>query len=567
MLLRATQWSVAVGILAACQPHTASLNLSPDSGLGSGLDSGHFEDAGQLDAGSPDSGWGDSGVEPSCVLPTSAGCFFEADQDIWVDGFGGTDDAGACCCGTPSMPCQTLTYAMAIIADGGTVGAQVHAYLSGGGEKWAESSEAWPVHLGLGVTLTAPGVTFSPPLAPGDPPSWGADAFDVYPYSATDSRGVTIQGDPQDVSRPIRIGMPPDAGDWAAAVCAIQDPPGFSGLLGLPLSVSNAWLAGQYAALVVGPSADLTVGPLPVHIAIDQQSESVRGEEGLDCTSASVQDTGGEHILQIHTTGVDLWAHWGCSVQLTHGPSFGLQPAYNQCPFPDGDGVIAVGNATVALGSINDPAEMHCFYDGAIGMGHDDGDFGLPFSNPSVTFIGNESHSGSTGLSGGSGYGAYISAGTLTATSSTFSHNVVGIWVKEMGSLILDSSIASFSNSPNQLLCNDGSFNVNDRCFPLPGFGECPAHINLLISNSATQVDINDVVWNQWDPDAGLPQTWSCDDSFYNCSCSAPGCEDAGEQSFNEWSNLRFQADIVYAGPAFDGGPFVFSSGWQGACP
>jgi hypothetical protein len=49
--------------------------------------------------------------------------------------------------------------------------ATLYAAVDGGGGDWTDR-EAWPVHLGLGVTLVAPGVFFAP--------SGGTDAFDVY---------------------------------------------------------------------------------------------------------------------------------------------------------------------------------------------------------------------------------------------------------------------------------------------------------------------------------------------------------------------------------------------------
>jgi hypothetical protein len=549
MQTRMIAWTIAAGFAVgmACEDERTGL-----------VDSG--QDSGWQDSGPPDSGPFDSGApDASCVPPTAFGCFFQPGQEVWVDGFGGADDAGACCCGTTSLPCQTLTYTMATIADGGTVDIQIHAYLSDGGAVW-HAPEAWPIHLGLGVTLTAPDVWFSPS------PSGsfvGLDVFGVYPYSPTDGSRVTIQGDPLDAGHFIVIGLPLDAGtsSHSTVLSAVGDPPFASVFSGLPLQLSNVWLQGDTYTFVAGYEAIVTLGPLPVHLGSLLGAYPVHeAEEGIDCYFATIQDIGSQ-VLQIDSQGFDIYAHYGCSILLSHGPSLGLKPdaiGFGTCAAKrDGTAIGAVANSTVTVGSLLEPAELHCFSEAALSLSNGDTGVIPPLSSPSVTLFGNESNSDC--------FGAAIAGGSLTAISSTFKFNRAGLWAFNSGVLLLDSFTSFMLNNPTQVLCNTVAENPLAPCL-YDTFAARPYNANVAITNGATvaAVDLNDVAWTHWDADAGAPQVWTCyDDAYQSCACTGPGCLDAGLQAINETT----QADVIYQGGASDAGPFVFGSGFGGSCP
>jgi hypothetical protein len=539
--------AVAFAAAVACEDERTGL-------VDSGRDSG-FQDSGPPDSGPPDSGSPDA----SCVPPTTYGCFFHAGQDVWVDGFGGTDDAGACCCGQPFVPCQTLTYAMATIADGGTIRVKIHAYMSDGGEIWPNSVETWPVHLGWGVTVTAPNIWFSPPYA-----EITNDAvFHVYPYDPTDDYLVTVQGDTTDPEGQLKIGLIADGG--RAVWGGVLDPPPAIAYVGLPLQLNNIWMSADAYNLVASSNAQVLLGPLPIHLgSFFGRYPTQGGVIGIDCQQATIEDIG-DHTVQIDSQGDDIVGHYGCSLTLTHGPSLGMRPdgGYGSCPSPKPDfhGLSIASNATVTLGSPDQPAELHCFQNNAIAMDTEGEGAIPPILSPVVVFVGNESNSDC--------YGAWVGGGSLTATSSTFAYNAVGIWVFDTGVLMLDSFTEYVPYPPpNQITCNSFQENPNARCYSPPGHS-VPYNANVAITDGAlaSRVDLNNVVWNHWDSTAMIPQTWTCfDTSYHECNCLGPGCPsatDGGSLSLRAGN----QADVLYEGPAVDAGPFIFGSGSEGTCP
>jgi hypothetical protein len=529
----------------ACDHHGAGLTDSgacPDGGIGDG-DSG--SDAGPSDGG--------------CFPPEPNGCFFGPGEEVWVDGYGGTDSS-ACCCGTPEFPCQTLTHVMAIASDGGTVGIQIRAFLSNGGVVWP-AAESWPIHFGLGVTVTAPDIYFAPPPAPENSNAWGA--FWVYPYSSSDVYAVTFQGDPADPDRPIRIGLPIDAGlnSVSSATIAISDPPPHTWNRGLSLNLNNVWVQGEVVAISVDGDALLTLGPLPIHIGSNNGLYPVNDDNvGIDCYFATVRDIG-SYVVQIDSQATDIFAHYGCDLTLTQGPSLGLRPdgGFRSCPAKlDTYGLGAVGAAVVTLGSLDEPAELHCFTQDAIYTMQNDTGLDLPIGNPTVMVVANESNANCGG--------AYLSAGSFAAVASSFSYNMFGIWVADTGSAILDTQDFAYFNSrqPTQISCNGlQEYGPPSNCTE-PGIN-APFNVNVAISDAVDSVEMNDVAWNHWDSDAGVPQQWVClDSSYQQCNCSGPDCPstDGGFLSLRDYSNV----DVVYSGAGADAGTFAFTSGFEGVC-
>jgi len=523
-------------------------------GIGCDHDHAPLTDAGACPDGSVQLDAGDGGTpDASCVAPTAFGCFFQPGQDVWVDGFGGADDAGACCCGQPFVPCQTLTHSMAIIADGGTVGVQIRAYLSDGGDVWPNTLEVWPVHLGWGVSLTAPGVQFSP-----DPAHYGGrpgsiNIFELYPYATGDTSRVTIQGDPADSSRQARLGLPLDGGVNPTDIAIADPPPKGIGLAGLPAQLSNLWLHATRVGIQIGANAEVILGPLPVHLGSSLQRLAVDpGIEGIDCDHASVRDTG-TLTLQIDSYTADIVAHSGCSAALIHSPHLGLLPAggFNSCPAKlDSNGLSAIGSATVMLGGYSEPAELHCFLNNGIGLAPDSS-----IALPSVTFVGNESNA--------SCRGAQVKAGTLTALGSSFSYNQVGLWAYSRGAINIDGS--TNMATPTRVGCNATSELAITACDGDPPRAS-PSNANVVIDAAATtQADVNDVIWNHWDTKLHSPETWTClDDLLSTCACSGADCPaiDGGfPRPFVGPTDV-----LLVAAPLIDAGLWLPLGGSQG-CP
>src|SRR5581483_2277638 len=75
-----------------------------------------------------------------------------------VDSVTGSDATG--CCGyNGAGACQTLTHAMSLIAAAGATGVTINATVNGAGGDWGVEP-SYPVTLGWGVELNAPGVNF-----------------------------------------------------------------------------------------------------------------------------------------------------------------------------------------------------------------------------------------------------------------------------------------------------------------------------------------------------------------------------------------------------------------------
>jgi hypothetical protein len=122
---------------------------------------------------------------PSSCCPLS-----KSGDTLYIDGAAGSDFTA--CCGTLAAPCQTLTKAMSLINTAKVSGVRLSAYRSTNGTDWT-NRETWPVHLGWGVTLDAPGIFFSTP-SPGTGMKSTRNHFEVYTYGVQNTATVKIVG-------------------------------------------------------------------------------------------------------------------------------------------------------------------------------------------------------------------------------------------------------------------------------------------------------------------------------------------------------------------------------------
>ena len=107
---------------------------------------------------------------------------FGSDAAIAVDSVNGSD-ANACCGIGSNGPCQTLTQAMALINAAQVSNVVITATVAGGGGDWAPAGEVYPITLGWGVELSAPGVYFNDNAG-------NAEIFDINFYpGGTDTIG------------------------------------------------------------------------------------------------------------------------------------------------------------------------------------------------------------------------------------------------------------------------------------------------------------------------------------------------------------------------------------------
>jgi len=496
-----------------------------------GCDHSHAElvdsgaDAGQ-DSGTPDAG---------CMPAGSGGCFFQAGQEVWVDGLGGTDDAGACCCGTVDVPCQTLTYVMAAIGAGRTLGVTIHAYLSDGGADWP-APESWPISLYLGVKLEASEVYFNYP-----PSGDTSTAFTIYQWDSEDTSQVVLEGSEQVDGGYLHIGIPVDGGPWGSVntiapnfAYAIRNGWGVNAQPAhnpVPLQLSHLWIDGQINGISLGSGGALTLGPLPVHVGTWGQQANVAGNAGLVCSAdpgfpSTISDVGA-NVLQIDGQVNGALFRQGCIATLLHAPSIGFQPdgGPSGCPSSiDGFGV-TVENGEVHIGSIFEPATIQC-------QGID----GLDLAGGMLSFVGTIQNSNCVG--------AEVAAGLLNIEGTQFLRNFIGVWVNGTGMANITGAVTDVP-VPTTFQCIDSS-----EGGPYPPLHACPdrtdnipsAPSGAAVANTTaySSIYLSEIGWPHWDGDAGL-QAWRCTDKTYAaCTCSGSDCPDGGAQRLPDHTDFAY---------------------------
>ena len=165
------------------------------------------------------------------------------------------NDATPCCGIGSNGPCQTLSHAMRLIDNAQAQGVVMTAGVNGGGGDWAPAAgEPFPVVLGWGVELSAPGVFFTDI-------STVSAIFELGFYSANDTVGHAQHRRhdlPADRCRDESSQQPPDDGPCRhVEVGANQDPLHRR-------TVVNGNATTQTSAITVDPGGSLLLGQDPV---------------------------------------------------------------------------------------------------------------------------------------------------------------------------------------------------------------------------------------------------------------------------------------------------------------
>jgi hypothetical protein len=383
--------------------------------------------------------------------------------------------------------------------------------------------ETWPVHLGWGVTLQAPGLFFTMPR-PGIQGGSTLNHFEVYSYDAAlDTAQVTIEGGDSTpgFGKAVHIGFD-STYSHGGAISAVADPAGSN--TAVPLRLSSVWLDSlpkgtTGASLDVGDGAAVVLGPLDVvlgnPLGLGFEPGPVRvlaAEMGLFChgAGATVSDdpSSGAIVLQsANALDADLDVESGCVVSLTQGPIIGILsgPACDTTSFPnEGDGIRVEGGSTVAFGSAALPGAIRCCFNAGVNL-----DLSDATGSPTVAL----DH---VAIQGGGCAGAYVGEGTFSAISSSFTQNFLGVWA-DANALKVDLS------QGDSITCNDTMAIIFTGCNNVggsPGVGA-----DVLNTTAALSVDAANATWDQWDGTANQTQLWSCtDNTFSACSCTGPGC-------------------------------------------
>jgi hypothetical protein len=502
--------------------------------------------------------------------PSCDGCgSYSAGDKIYIDGSNGSD-ATACCGVSTTTACQTVSHAMGLVAAAATSGVVLEAYNSSDGGSWT-NQETYPIHLGWGVTLDAPGIHF---VSQGD----AGDVFDVYAYDATDTGTVTIHGGNSNVAADgVFIGFDPALADpFASANATVGINANVNGQTGVPLVISEVWINANDTTsscydLEVGPGASVTFGPNPVELGnglhIGGENDALTGAYGIYCkgAGASIKDdaTATSPVLSVEAKNNSyLDVEDGCTVSLTQGPILGGRtstpsdwngststcPCGTRCQFGCNSkppvGVEMVGSGQLSFGSPAMPGSVLC---ADIGF---DQETSNASGSPSVSVNGavvdllevsfwwNGCSYGYGATYGSRCAGAMITAGTFSAANTTFERGYIGVFVGvDAGSVDLSGG----GDGGNTFFCNSSYWGGPSYCGNNSNI--VPANYagtNLVNETASVGINAENASWLRWNSTTNSAQTWSCPDTTYtSCACTGPNCP-------SDLETPPDNADVIY---------------------
>jgi len=420
---------------------------------------------------------------------------------VAVDSANGND--GVCCGLGSKAPCQTLTRAAELVDSARARHATLYATVDGGGGDWGPA-ETYPVILGWGVILRAPGVFFNDPAG-------NSEIFDVDNYSVNDTEDfASISG--TDAGE-VTIGVS-QAGDQSPDLSSIQIE------INDRLYLANVHVSSSAqhhtAAITVTGGATLTLGQ---DISVGRVSGTVTigdvsgsGWDGIVCTTdgtrgCSVNDVsllGLSSVIILGQQDVDINAADLAQVALSSVPVIGVTPndggGFEACPSkPDlalsGGAIVVTGSGNVTLTD----ALVQCIDGTAIDLKS-----GTPSLNLTNVIV---QHST---------VGLHVEAGTAELSKSTLFLNVVGAWQDGTGILDLTNGADCLEgmNADNVVACNSGA-----------EIGQSGGGISVL-NTTATNLFACVVSW-----DTPGPDVFWCNGDDSSCSCQIASCTSGGGSS------------------------------------
>ncbi len=447
---------------------------------------------------------------------------------ITVDAANGSDST-ACCGYGGAAACKTVNHAMALIDASQAKNVSIDASLGGQGGDWP-AGETYPMKLGWGAELVAPGVYFLDRLG------LNQEIIDIAPYSASDTVGyASIVGG---AGNQIGIGLS------AAHTNQLTDVAGVRVEKGQTLYIADALLnssaLGASAAIVVAAGGNLVLGedqPAAimgtVNIGNDDNRLSSAGWNGIVCetansTGCTITDAplGSQSSIIIQgQQNADISAVDFASITLTSAPLIGVAPAgggFNECPVPStpataisptGKPDVSISNGGAVL--LQGQATM-TFENGTVQCISGDGFQLLKSQNgdgtPTLTLINATIQNTEEAV--------YVSAGKATISGSTIQFNYNG--VKQTGDgtnlVTIDLSVAGTDGVLNTVVWSDGMESIN----AVKGSTSIPG-INVLNDTTAT-LNASNVAW-----DTSGPDVFSCDAAtLATCTCVSSPCSNTG---------------------------------------
>jgi hypothetical protein len=451
-----------------------------------------------------------------------------------ADGAAGSDTT-ACCGIGGNGPCQTLSKAMALIDAAKANDVTLRATVNDGGGDWAPTGEVYPIILGWGVELSAPGVFFL------DPNGVANDAIlEVNRYSGNDTVGyASIVGTATD---PIGVGMNASNGQQTADIAAIAVEKGNSLYLANASVNSSLLSPGSIAAILVGGGASLLLGQDrdggvlgTVRVGNALGKPATDGWEGIVCLSdydagvgCTIRDARltNESALVIQGQEVlDIDAEDFADISLSTNPVIGVAPVaagFKQCANKN--------DATRAQGGLQaiwlNGSATFTFKNGTVQC------IGSTAFQLQATTIGVPSLTIDNTVIQNTDLAIYASAGTAIVTNSTITHNFNGV---QQGTDGAHDATIDLSGGGNSVTCSE-SQESSVQPMTQPGID--------VYNTSRANLNASNLTWDTPDPDY-----FQCNHSLTVCNCNLTSCSTAaGSDDMDAVEDATYKGGIATTG-------------------
>jgi hypothetical protein len=433
---------------------------------------------------------------------------------------------------------------MTLIDEAQAANVTINATLNGDGGDWAPATEVYPIVLGWGVELNAPGVYFVDP----NTTTWlvppNAAILDVNYFSNADSLGyASIVGS---ASNPIGVGMmahdPTTQTDDNAAVAVEANNTLYIANAVLNGSANNFFNNGAlqvaaFANLVLGQDKSGAItGTVTIGNALnDFASAGVVGlhcysddVKGASCTITDAALNGRSSLVIQGQIQYDLFIPRFAVVTLKSNPVFGVAPTggLGTCPSKSDANLNSSAAAIWTDESatlILDNATIQCM--GAMGIRV--GSNNLMMGIPTVTI--------DNALIQNTNIGIYASQGTATVTNSTIRYNFIG--VQQDGT---DGAAINLAGGGNSVICSSMSEDST-----------MSAHEGVDVYNTSTMgLAAENVAW-----DTSSPDYFTCDSNSPGASCTCLSSSCSNTAPFDDMDAVTIDAGILTNGNTVaDGG-------------
>ncbi len=441
-----------------------------------------------------------------CDIGGSA-CCDAIGATLTVDSVTGND---AACCGIgTNAPCQTLTKAMALIGNAATLNVQINATVNAGGGDWAPAGETYPITLGWGVELSAPGVFFNDTNA-------HTEIFDVSVLTVvTDYASIVGTGGAALINVGMNAANDQQTNDNDAVVVE----------RGATLYLANASVNGSstngVVAIDVRPGGSLTLGQDQllevtgtVYIGNSLGQHATDGNQGIFCETDGVslggevtdaQLVGQSSVVIQGQEGPDINAQDYCNISLTSSPIIGIPPT-----------AVGFTNSANGTGCSQKLDNFHgvaaIFANGFVDMTFDSATIQCITGHAfllQASGLGAPTVHIDSSLIQNTDLGIYASAGTATVSNTTLNFNYIATQQDTDG--INNGTIDLTGNGVggNTVVCSSNQESSSGSTNP-----------GIDVYNTSTiNLPADGVAW-----DASGPDYFDCDAAFTSCTCNLTTC-------------------------------------------